>query len=296
MALAVPVAALGVYLLVGNPGALSLQFEHQATAQQLDAMVERLAARLRENPDDVEGWKLLGRSYGALGRFPEAVDAYLKAATRAPRDAQILADLADVLAMSRGQSLQGEPEKLVLRALELDPQNLKALALAGTAAFERKDFAGAVRYWERMLPLVAADSEDARSIQASIAEARSLLKPGAVPAAAALKGTVRIAPDLKAKVSPDDTVFVFARAAQGPPMPLAVKRVKARELPLEFALDDSMAMAPGMQLSGFPRVIVGARVSKSGSATPQAGDLQGASAPVANDASGVSVVIDSVVK
>jgi cytochrome c-type biogenesis protein CcmH len=147
-----------------------------------------------------------------------------------------------------------------------------------------------------MLPLVAADSEDARSIQASIAEARSLLKPGAVPAAAALKGTVRIAPDLKAKVSPDDTVFVFARAAQGPPMPLAVKRVKARELPLEFALDDSMAMAPGMQLSGFPRVIVGARVSKSGSATPQAGDLQGASAPVANDASGVSVVIDSVVK
>jgi cytochrome c-type biogenesis protein CcmH len=259
-------------------------------------MVERLAARLRESPDDVEGWKLLGRSYGALGRFPEAVDAYLKAAARAPRDAQVLADLADVLAMSRGQRLTGEPEKLVLRALELDPRNLKALALAGTAAFERKDFAGAVRYWERMLPLVAADSEDARSIQASIAEARSFMKPGAAAAASALQGTVRLAPDLKAKVSPDDTVFIFARAAQGPPMPLAVRRAKVRELPLEFALDDSMAMAPGMQLSGFPRVIVGARVSKSGSATPQAGDLQGASAPVANDARGVSVVIDSVVK
>ena len=295
IAVAIPATALGVYLLVGSPGALSLQSEHQMNAQQLEAMVERLAARLRENPDDVEGWKLLGRSYGALGRFPEAVDAYVKAATRAPRDAQILADLADVLAMSRGQRLQGEPEKLVLRALELDPQNLKALALAGTAAFERKDFAAAVRYWQRMLPLVAAASEDARSIQASIAEAQSFLKPGAA-SVAALKGSVRLAPELKAKASPDDTVFIFARAAQGPPMPLAVKRAKVRELPLEFALDDSMAMAPGMQLSGFPRVIVGARVSKSGSATPQPGDLQGASPAVANDASSVTVVIDSVVR
>jgi len=295
IAVAIPAAALGVYLLVGSPGALSLQSEHQMNAQQLEAMVERLAARLRENPDDVEGWKLLGRSYGALGRFPEAVDAYVKAATRAPRDAQILADLADVLAMSRGQRLAGEPEKLVLRALELDPQNLKALALAGTAAFERKDFAAAVRYWQRMLPLVAAGSEDARSIQASIAEAQSFLKPGAA-SVAALKGSVRLAPELKAKASPDDTVFIFARAAQGPPMPLAVKRAKVRELPLEFALDDSMAMAPGMQLSGFPRVIVGARVSKSGSATPQPGDLQGASPAVANDASSVTVVIDSVVR
>ena len=295
IAVAIPAAALGVYLLVGSPGALSLQSEHQMNAQQLEAMVERLAARLRENPDDVEGWKLLGRSYGALGRFPEAVDAYVKAATRAPRDAQILADLADVLAMSRGQRLQGEPEKLVLRALELDPQNLKALALAGTAAFERKDFAAAVRYWQRMLPLVAAGSEDARSIQASIAEAQSFLKPGAA-SVAALKGSVRLAPELKAKASPDDTVFIFARAAQGPPMPLAVKRAKVRELPLEFALDDSMAMAPGMQLSGFPRVVVGARVSKSGSATPQPGDLQGASPAVANDASSVTVVIDSVVR
>jgi cytochrome c-type biogenesis protein CcmH len=146
-----------------------------------------------------------------------------------------------------------------------------------------------------MLPLVAAASEDARSIQASIAEAQSFLKPGAA-SVAALKGSVRLAPELKAKASPDDTVFIFARAAQGPPMPLAVKRAKVRELPLEFALDDSMAMAPGMQLSGFPRVIVGARVSKSGSATPQPGDLQGASATVANDASSVTVVIDSVVR
>jgi len=210
----------------------------------------------------------------------------------------LLADLADVLAMTRGQRLQGEPEKLVLRALELDPQNLKALALAGTAAFERKDFAAAVRYWQRMLPLVAPGSEDARSVHASIEEAKSLLNAGAAPAAApsGLRGEVRLSPELKAKVSPDDTVFIFARAAQGPPLPLAVKRAKAQELPLAFVLDDSMAMAPGMRLSGFPRVIVGARISRSGNATPQPGDLQGASATVANDASSVTVVIDSVVR
>jgi cytochrome c-type biogenesis protein CcmH len=111
-----------------------------------------------------------------------------------------------------------------------------------------------------------------------------------------LKGTVRLAPELKAQASPDDTVFVFARAAQGPPMPLAVKRATVRELPLAFALDDSMAMAPNLQISGFPRVVVTARVSKSGSATPQPGDLQGASVPVANDAANVTIVIDSVVK
>jgi cytochrome c-type biogenesis protein CcmH len=298
LALAIPLAALGLYVLVGSPGALYLEAEHQANTRQLEAMLERLAARLRERPDDVEGWKLLGRSQSVLGRHADAATAYARAAVLAPRDAQVLADLAEALAMSRGQpggvTLLGEPEKLLLRALELDSQNLKALALAGTAAFERKDFAAAVRYWQRMLPLVAPGSEDARSIQASIDEAKSLATPGA--AVAALKGTVSLSPALKGKASPDDTVFIFARAAQGPPMPLAVKRAKVRELPLAFALDDSMAMAPGMTLSAHPRVVVGARVSKSGQATPRPGDLQGASAPVANDAANVIVVIDSVVK
>jgi cytochrome c-type biogenesis protein CcmH len=287
--------AAALYLLVGNPGALAPQPDpHAITVQQLEVMVERLAARLRESPDDVEGWKLLGRSYSALGRFPESAEAYAKAAARDPKDAQLLADFADVLAMAQGQRLEGDPEKLIARALELDPQNLKALALAGTAAFERKDFAQAVQLWSRMLPLVPPESEDARTIQASIAEAQSQLKPAT--ASTSLNGTVRLSPELKGKVSPDDVVFIFARAAQGPPMPLAVKRAKAGELPLAFALDDAMAMAPGMQLSSFPRVIVGARISKSGSANPQPGDLQGASAPVANDAQGVSVVIDTVVR
>jgi len=292
---AIPVLAALVYLAVGNPAALAPQAdEHAATARQVEAMVERLAARLRENPDDVDGWKLLGRSYTVLGRYPDAADAYAKAAVRAPRDAQLLADFADVLAMARGSAgsgnLLGEPERLIARALEIDPKNLKALALSGTAAFARRDYAAAAATWERMLPLVQADSEDARSIRASIGEAKALMK--SVP----LRGVAKLAPALKGKASPDDTVFIFARAVEGPAVPLAVLRKQVRDLPLKFALDDSMAMAPGMRLSEFARVIVSARVSKSGDPKPQPGDLQGASGPVANDAEGVSVVIDSVVR
>ena len=129
---------------------------------------------MKETPDDPEGWMLLARSYGALGRYNQAAQAYANAAARLPGDAGLLADYADVLAMAQGRRLQGEPERLIARALEADPNNLKALALAGTAAFEKQDYAGAVRHWERMLPLVPPDSDDARSIQASIAEARSL--------------------------------------------------------------------------------------------------------------------------
>ena len=293
IALAVPLCAAVLYAVVGTPGAIGPRSDpHAFDEQQLTTLVERLAARMRENPDDAEGWRLLGRSYAALGKFPEAFDAYGKAAVRKPRDADLLADMADVLATMRPTRLQGEPEKLVLRALEIDPDHLKALALAGTAAFDRKDFDGAVRYWSRMLALVEPNSEDARQIQASINEARSL--GGAAPRA--LRGKVAISKKLTAQASPDDTVFIFARAAEGPPMPLAVKRVRVRDLPLEFSLDDSMAMAPGMNLSAHARVVVGARVSKSGTPTPQPGDLQGMSQPVANDARGVSVTIDSVVR
>jgi len=277
-----------VYLAVGSPGAL------ESPEHNIESMVARLAAHLRTNTDDVSGWKLLGRSYAALGRFPEAADAYARAAVREPRDAQLLADLADTLAMARGQRLAGEPEKLILRALEIDPENLKALALAGTAAYDRKDYSTAAAYWQRMLPLVPADSEDARAIQANINEARAL--SGKDGKKSGLRGTVAIAPQLKDQVSPDDTVFIIARAAEGPPAPLAVLKAKASQLPLSFALDDSLAMAPGMAVSAFPRIVVIARVSKSGKPASQAGDLQGSSKPVANDASGVTVVIDSQVR
>ena len=303
VAVAVPALALGVYLLVGNPDALDPRLrQSQVGMPEIEKMVQRLADRLEQNPEDLEGWKMLGKSYSVMGRFAEASNAYAKAAARAPRDPQLLADLADALAMARGQKMKGEPEELVLRALQLDPKNLKALALAGTAAYERQDFAGAAAYWERMLPLVPRDSEDARTIATNVAEAKALAGGASVPAegkaaaqAGALRGTVKLSPQLASRVSPGDTVFIFARAAQGPPMPVAVLRRKAGDLPVDFALDDSMAMA-GRKLSDFQSVVVGARVSKSGNATPQPGDLQGASPPVANGADGVAVTIDKVVR
>ena len=294
--IAVPLLALAVYLATGTPRALDPR-EGAPDVAQLEAMVGRLAAKLRENPEDAEGWKLLGRSYSVMGRFPEAVDAYAKAAQRAPRDAQLLADFADALAMARGQRLAGEPARLVERALEIDPKNLKALALAGTAAFEGQDYANAATLWGRMLPLVPPDSEDARLIAGNVEEAKKLA--GIAQSANAhpgVTGTVRLAPELARQVTPDDILFVFARAVQGPPMPLAVLRAKAAELPLAFNLNDSMAMAQGLTVSAHPRIVVTARVSKSGSAKPAPGDLEGKSPAVANDANGVAVLIDSVVR
>jgi cytochrome c-type biogenesis protein CcmH len=295
-ALAVPLVAAGVYLLVGNPRALNPASQGpEISMREIETMVQRLADRLEQQPDDVEGWKMLGKSYSVMGRFAEAANAYSKAAMRAPRDAQVLADLADALAMARGQNMKGEPEELVLRALQIDPKNLKALALAGTAAFDRRDYRSAARYWERMLPLVPPDSEDARTIQSNVDEAKRNLSAPKSVASKGVQGTVSLSAALAGKASPEDTVFVFARAAEGPAMPLAVLRRKVRDLPFKFALDDSMAMSPAAKLSAFPKVVVTARISKSGSATPQPGDLQGASAPVGNSASGLSITIDKVV-
>ena len=306
---AVPLLALGVYLATGNLRALDPHLGAPSAAE-VDAMVGRLAAKLRENPDDAEGWKLLGRSYAVMGRYDDAVKAFAQAAERQPRDAQLLADFADVLAMARGQSLAGEPEKLVQRAVEIDPHNLKALALLGTAAYERKDYARAAEIWGRMLPLVPEGSEDAKMISENVAEARKLAgigknegggvsKPEPKPVAKAhpgVRGTVRLAASLKKDVKPDDVLFIFARAADGPPVPLAVVRARAADLPLKFALDDSLAMAQGMTVSSQPKIVVTARIAKSGKPQAAAGDMEGKSKVVPNDAAGVDVVIDSVVR
>ncbi len=304
LGLAVPICALAVYLTVGSPSMLAPRPEeaagpHGMSAQQFETLVERLAARLKENPEDAEGWAMLGRSYAVLGRFGDSSEAYAKAAARMPQDAQLLADYADSLAMAQGRSLRGEPEKILKRALAADPNNVKALLLLGTAAFDQDDRAGAIRYWERALALVPEGSDTARGVRASIAEAggstgkKQLAKPEQAQAGSRISGVVKIDPKLAGKVAPDDTVFIFARAAEGPRMPLAILRRQGRDLPVRFTLDDSMAMAPEMKLSAFPRVVVGARVSKSANATAAPGDLQGLSQAVAAGATDVAVTIDS---
>jgi cytochrome c-type biogenesis protein CcmH len=307
LGVAVPVLVLGLYVSIGNPAALSPQAQAtrgEPTPQEVEAMVAKLAERMDKQPPgnvaDTEGWIMLGRSYAVMQRYPEASRAFARALQLMPGDAQILVDQADVLAMQQGGNLQGEPLRLIEQALQNDPSNLKALALAGTAAFDRKDYGGAVGYWGRARAGAPKDSEFARSLDQSIADARAAgggtSASAAAPAAAAksISGRVSVAPALAARVAPGDTLFVFARAAEGPRMPLAILKRSAAELPLNFTLDDSMAMSPELKLSGFANVVVSARISKSGDAMPQSGDLEGQSAPLAEHSSGIELKIDRV--
>jgi cytochrome c-type biogenesis protein CcmH len=320
LALLIPLASVLTYLQVGQPDAVGSSLagpapRHDTSPEQLQKMIAALAERMQADPDNAEGWLMLGRSYVGLGRYRDAATAYRRAVALLPPDATLLADLADLVAMAQSKRLAGEPARLVQQALDLDPRHVKALALAGSVAFEARDYGAARGYWERLAAAVPPDSDMARSIRGSIAEATQLEAGGgagaagaalaqAQPAAAgpagkvlqapvggAVNGWVRIAPALAARIGAGDVLFVFARAAEGPRMPLAILRRSAAELPLQFRLDDSLAMQPGLKLSAFPRVVIGARISRSGNATPQPGDLVGQSAPVPPGAGDVEVVI-----
>jgi cytochrome c-type biogenesis protein CcmH len=280
-------------------------------------MVDQLAKRLEAmagQPGELEGWVLLARTYGAMQRFAEADSAYARAIALAPQEAQLYADRADMVAMKQGRSLAGLPMQLVGQALKIDPNNLKALVLAGSEAFERADYAAAGTYWTRARVNLPADSELAANLDNSLAEVRTRtggatvqiaaasapapvkelvqVAPPAAGAVASVSGVVSLAPALASKISPEDTVFIFARAAEGPRMPLAIRRHRASELPIRFTLDDSQAMSPEMKLSKFPRVVVGARISKSGNAMPQPGDL--IAAPVPGGSGELKLLIDQV--
>jgi cytochrome c-type biogenesis protein CcmH len=310
--LAIPLLALGIYGFLGNinaldPANLQAKADADPTPAQIEAMVTQFAERLESQPKDQapdpKAWEMLARSYAAMQKFPEASKAYKRAVELNPGNAQILADHADVLAMLQGQSMVGEPTKLFERALVLDPNNLKALALAGSAAFEKKDFVKAIALWEKASKLAPPGSDFAKGLASSVDEARAASGAPAVTtksaptpavATASVQGVVSLSPALKSKVAPDDTVFIFARAAQGPRMPLAILKRKASELPITFTLDDSTAMADELKLSKFELVIVGARVSKSGNALPQSGDLVGQSVPIKAGRDKLTLVIDSV--
>jgi cytochrome c-type biogenesis protein CcmH len=325
VAIVVPVAAFGLYLVLGSPAALLMDRPGAATrasaapraagdpasqqaARSVEEMVDGLAKRLQANPEDANGWLMLGRSYAAMNRLSEARAALREAEKRRPEDPPTLVALAEVEAGINGNNLAGRPAELIKRALEYDPNFPQALWLAGFAALHQGDSAAAVGYWERILAQGVLADEDAERIRQAIAQARgappvaALTTPAkeAEPSAsggARVAVKVSIAPELESKVSSGDALFVFARAAEGPRMPLAIVRKSATELPLEVSLDDSMAMSPQMKLSTFPSVVVGARVSRSGDAIPQSGDLSGVSAVVSpSQGTTVNVVIDQVVQ
>lgn len=314
----VPALTISLYLLLGKPEGLKSNLQtaennqsQAATQAQVEAMVKGLEQKLKTQPNDIKGWAMLANSYGVLGRFQDSAAAYARAVALAPDNAQLLADYADVLAMSRGKNFQGEPEAIIQRALKVDPGHIKALALAGSAAFQRKDYPIAIDYWQRLVKLLPANSDFMRSVSGSIIQAQKLAGQTPVGALAAtsqiqnqptagnatVSGSVNLDPALKARVADADTVFVFARNADvlhGPP--LAILRKTVKDLPLTFTLDDSMAIMPNMKLSSASRIVVGARISKTGNATPSSGDLEGLSQPVKIGASGIAIKIEAEVK
>ncbi len=320
----VPLVALPTYWAIGTPTVLSgdLQAAGQPAVQPADQaeavaqMQERIKAleeRLAASPQDAKGWAMLGRSYAAMGEYAKAASAFARADPLAPNDAQMLADYADALAMSQGRRLEGQPMLLLKRSLAADPDNVKALLLAGTAEFEAGQYKRAIEAWERVTVLAPQDTELITSLRQSIEEARAKAGGGATASAApgpakgvapggagagqeALSGRLTLAAALAGKAAPDDVVFIFARAAQGPRMPLAAFKLKVKDLPMDFRLDDSMAMAPQAKISSASEVIVTARISKSGDPIPKSGDLEGSSVPVKPGTGGIRLEIGEVVK
>ncbi|CAB3884741.1 c-type cytochrome biogenesis protein CcmI [Achromobacter mucicolens] len=343
LTVAVPVAAVLLYGQLGNPRAaatvaLSQAPEPHAQAADNDMAlaVNALAQRLRASPDDADGWYMLARSYETLGRYNDAVAAYQEVLRLVPGQPAVLADLADALLSAR----QGQPDEAsiaaVAQALQADPDQPKALALAGMMALRRGDAADALTHWERLRALLPPDAEAARQIQTNIAQARAMAASGTAGGAAAppasgnsastaagqpatapgptasgvatpspsagastatarLAGQARIADALRDQVRPTDTVFILARPMSGSRMPVAILKMQAADLPRAFVLDDSTAMSPDATLSKAGKVRVEIRVSRSGNAAAQAGDLNGVLTDVGPRADGLALVADTVV-
>ena len=324
LVLLIPILAISLYLFLGNTkgllpqpateqmelidGALTSEDESH---QEISSMVNNLVKRLEREPDDLEGWNMLGRTYAIMGRFKEASKVYENLLAKSPDSPEALVNYADVFAMTQDGSLMGKPIELINKALSIDPKNPKALALAGTAKFEQGEFKQAAIYWEELLAIIPAESKLAQSVSGSIKQAKSLAsgskedvliakqqlskseknieKKDALPT---ISGVVKISSNLSSKPSPGDTLYIYARAKNGPKMPLAIVRLQAKDLPAKFTLKDGMGMNPNMKLTSFPEVVISARITKSGKAIPASGDLQGFSEVVRIGDQNVNILID----
>lgn len=323
----IPVAAVLLYGQLGNPRAAAVAGAGQPaephaseTGNDMTLAINALAQRLRAVPEDADGWYMLARSYETLGRYADAVAAYQQVLRLVPGQPAVLADLADALLSAN----QGNPDDAsiaaVAQALAAQPDQPKALALAGMMALRRGDAAEALAHWERLRTQLPPDSEAARQIQSNIAQARAMAAapagtaaattapaavetptahtappPAAAAAAARLSGRARIADTLRDRVQPSDTVFILARPEQGSRMPLAILRLQVSDLPRDFVLDDSNAMSPDATLSRAGKVLVEIRVSRSGTAAARPGDLGGTLPAVGIPADGLELVADTVV-
>jgi cytochrome c-type biogenesis protein CcmH len=299
IAILIPAIAIPVYLKVGDL-TFTTDFDSKEAAKQavdklvpknadgspdIETMIVGLQKKMEENPKNVTGWTMLGRSYMVLKKYPEAVKAYDRALELKPKSVDILLSVADSLAMASNGEIAGRPIELINRALELEPNNLTALWLGGMAARQQSEHLLAIKRWKKVLSLVK-DPNEKREISSLISEAVSQLTPdqkvklgiaaNTQEKSATLAGitvTISLSDKFKEQANPNDLVFIYAKAMSGPPMPLAAVRKQVKDLPIEVELNDAMAMMPSLKLSAFTEVIVGARISKTGQAIAQNGDL-----------------------
>ncbi|MDR0182352.1 tetratricopeptide repeat protein [Lysobacter arvi] len=291
------------YVAIGTPAALdSAQREMPRT---LDDAIAKLEAELQRDPNQVEGWRLLGRAYVAQGNAAKAAHALARALKLAPDDPELLTEGAEMRALAAPERrFDAEGVAMLRRAIELQPMHQRARWFLGIAQRQASQPAEAARTWEPLLTVVDAAAAVPLRAQIDAARAEAGLPPLPVapkaPAASAqapssggLKVKVTIAPELTAKVPPNATLFVIARQAGGPPMPVAVEKLRASGFPRDIVLDDGDSPMPTMKLSQLDQVEVLARISASGDATPKPGDLE--TKPTSSDTSGnVELVIDSV--
>lgn len=320
VAVALPLSAVGMYMWVGEPDALNpmaVQSNDKLDPTQLLQMAESLAQKLNDKPDNLQGWVMLGRTYRTLEKFDASVQAYDRA-LKLSADDDLKLERVEVLAMKSQGNFEGEPWNVIRDILQRDPQNYGALLMAGSASYSHEKFADALKYWQQARKPLAADNPDVPGLDEAIASVQQKLgmpvqvakgpsaqmnaaqTPAAAPSAntsgaastgLTVSGQVAIAEALKGKVKPSDVVFIYATPANGERMPLAIFKTTVAQLPLAFTLDDSTAMTPERKLSGAGEVLVKVRVSKSGNAMPQSGDLAGTLGPVKVGAKGLKLEI-----
>lgn len=300
-AILVPVLGVGLYMHWGALGPLQQAREMAAQQpQSIGEMTARLERAVKETPDSAEAWYFLGRTYMAQDRAADAAKAFEKAVDLAGRAPELLGQWAQALYFANGKQWNAQLQALTDEALKADAQEVTSLGLLGIAAYESQRYADAVRYWERLVAVLPEQDPSRAAIAGGIERARQQMGEGEQASAAAepaakvhaLEVSVSLAPEVQAQVQPDDAVFIFARALSGPPMPLAVKRLKVSELPAQVSLSDVDAMMPELKLSHFEQVQLVARVSRAGNATQ--GEWIGQSGPVSNTAREVqALVIDS---
>ncbi|MBU1329078.1 MAG: c-type cytochrome biogenesis protein CcmI [Gammaproteobacteria bacterium] len=287
MALAMPLLGYGLYMHWGAIDQVERAQTLAAQPKSIEEMTARLEESVKSNPESAEGWYFLGRTYMAQERSAEAASAFEKAVALAGREPELLGQWAQALYFAGDKQWTPQLKALTDEALKADPAEVTSLGLLGIVAYESEQFAAAIDYWEQLVAALPEQDPSRMAIQGGIARARERLAPASAEQApqaeaAALRVRVELGDAVRAQVQPGDSVFVFARALSGPPMPLAVKRLSVAELPAEVSLSDADAMMPQLKLSGFPQVELVARISRSGDATR--GEWVGRSEPLTSDA------------